>query len=62
MSTSNANWLALRQGEAAAQGDVPQLGADEFREFSFANAVRMLKSVNPRFFEGTVVADAARAV
>jgi predicted TIM-barrel fold metal-dependent hydrolase len=39
-----------------------QLGAEEFREFSFANVVRMFRSVNPRFFEGTVVADAARAV
>jgi predicted TIM-barrel fold metal-dependent hydrolase len=34
----------------------------QFREFSFANAVRMLRGVNPRFFEGTRIAAAARAV
>lgn len=34
----------------------------DFREFSFANAVRMLRGVNPEFFEGTVVESAARAV
>jgi predicted TIM-barrel fold metal-dependent hydrolase len=39
-----------------------QLGAEEFRDFSFANAVRMLRSVNPRFFEGTAVAEAAAKV
>jgi len=39
-----------------------QLGDAEFREFSFANVVRMLRAGNPDFFEGTRVAAAARAV
>ncbi len=38
------------------------LGADDFRDFSFANAVRLHGGMNPRFFEGTAVAAAARAV
>jgi len=34
----------------------------DFREFGFGNAVRMLRAARPDFFEGTAVADAARAV
>ncbi len=30
-----------------------------FRAFAFENAVRLFGETNPRFFEGTVVADAA---
>jgi predicted TIM-barrel fold metal-dependent hydrolase len=35
---------------------------DDFRDFTFANAVRLWGTQNPRFFEGTVVAKAAAAV
>ena len=31
------------------------LNEDEFRDFTFANAVRMRCSMNPDFFEGTIV-------
>ena len=33
-----------------------------FRDFAFANAVRLWGTQNPRFFEGTVVAKEAAAV
>jgi len=36
--------------------------ADDFRDFTFANAVRMWGAGNPRFFEGTAVAKAAAAL
>jgi predicted TIM-barrel fold metal-dependent hydrolase len=36
--------------------------ADDFRDFTFANAVRLWGAGNPRFFEGTTVAKAAAAV
>jgi hypothetical protein len=39
-----------------------QMSRADFREFSFANSVRMLRGVNPDFFQGTVVAAEARAV
>jgi hypothetical protein len=32
---------------------------DDFRDFTFANAVRLWGTQNPRFFEGTSVAKAA---
>ena len=35
---------------------------DDFRDFTFTNAVRLWGQVNPRFFEGTAVAKAAAAV
>ena len=35
---------------------------DDFRDFTFANAVRLWGAGNPRFFEGTVVAKEAAAV
>ncbi len=35
--------------------------ADDFRDFTFANAVRLWGTQNPRFFEGTAVAKAAAA-
>jgi predicted TIM-barrel fold metal-dependent hydrolase len=34
----------------------------DFRDFAFGNAVRLFAGTNPAFFEGTAVADAARAV
>ena len=36
--------------------------AEDFRDFTFANAVRLWGTQNPRFFEGTAVAKAAAAV
>jgi predicted TIM-barrel fold metal-dependent hydrolase len=36
--------------------------ADDFRDFTFANAVRLWGTQNPRFFEGTRVASAAAEV
>jgi predicted TIM-barrel fold metal-dependent hydrolase len=38
------------------------LTADDFRDFTFANAVRLWGTQNPRFFEGTSVAAAAAEV
>jgi hypothetical protein len=35
---------------------------DDFRDFMFANAVRFWGEVNPEFFEGTVVENAAAHV
>jgi predicted TIM-barrel fold metal-dependent hydrolase len=35
---------------------------DDFRDFTFANAVRLWGAQNPKFFEGTAVAKAAAAV
>ena len=34
----------------------------DFRDFTFANAVRLWGAGNPKFFEGTAVAKAAAAV
>jgi len=36
--------------------------ADDFRAFTFTNAVRLWGTQNPRFFEGTRVAKQAAAV
>jgi hypothetical protein len=36
--------------------------ANDFRDFTFANAVRLWGTQNPRFFEGTIVAKEAAAV
>jgi predicted TIM-barrel fold metal-dependent hydrolase len=38
------------------------MSADDFRDFAFANAVRLWGTQNPRFFAGTRVAEAAAAV
>lgn len=38
------------------------LDADDFRDFTFANAVRLHAGMNPRFFEGTAVESEAAAV
>jgi predicted TIM-barrel fold metal-dependent hydrolase len=38
------------------------LTEDDFRDFAFANAVRLWGTQNPRFFDGTAVAGAAAAV
>jgi hypothetical protein len=35
------------------------ISRDNFRDFTFANAVRLWGTQNPRFFEGTAVARAA---
>ncbi len=37
------------------------LDDDDFRDFVFANAVRLYTGTNPKFFDGTVVEDACRA-
>ena len=36
------------------------LDAEAFRDFTFGNVVRMFTAMNPGFFEGTAVAEAAR--
>jgi hypothetical protein len=36
--------------------------ADDFRDFTFGNVVRLFGRQNPRFFEGTRVAKEAAAV
>jgi hypothetical protein len=38
------------------------IAADNFRDFTFANAVRLWGTQNPRFFEGTRVAKEAAAL
>ena len=38
------------------------MAAADFRDFTFANAVRLWGAGNPKFFEGTAVAKAAAAV
>jgi hypothetical protein len=38
------------------------IDADDFRDFTFANAVRFFGTVNPDFFRGTVVEQAAASV
>jgi predicted TIM-barrel fold metal-dependent hydrolase len=38
------------------------ISEDNFRDFTFANAVRLWGTQNPRFFEGTVIAKEAAAV
>jgi hypothetical protein len=38
------------------------ISEDNFRDFTFANAVRLWGTQNPRFFEGTVVAKEAAAL
>ena len=35
------------------------VSAEDFRDFTFANAVHLWGTQNPRFFEGTAVARAA---
>ena len=37
------------------------ISPDNFRDFTFANAVHLWGTQNPRFFEGTTVAAAAAA-
>jgi len=38
------------------------LTEDNFRDFTFANSVRLWGTQNPKFFEGTVVAKQAAAL
>ena len=38
------------------------LSLDDFRDFTFTNAVRCMAGTNPRFFEGTVVEKSAAAI
>jgi len=45
--------------EAVERG---RMSEDDFRDFAFANAVRLHGGMNPRFFEGTVVEAAAADV
>jgi len=58
-----AHWdvidMTLPVEEAWEMVEHGTLGAPEFREFAFLNAVRLHGGMNPRFFEGTRVARAA---
>ena len=38
------------------------ISTDDFRDFTFTNAVRLWGTGNPRFFEGTAVAKEAAAL
>ncbi|MBI4607700.1 MAG: amidohydrolase family protein [Candidatus Rokubacteria bacterium] len=49
-------------GEAFELVEDGLIAAEDFRDFAFANAVRLWGAGNPRFFEGTVVEKAAAAV
>ena len=45
------------------KGCALELGAEDFRDFTFTNAVRFYTRVNPDFFRGTrIEADAAAVV
>jgi hypothetical protein len=48
--------------EAYQQVEDGRLSEDDFRDFAFANAVRMLSSARPDFFDDTAIADAANTV
>ena len=48
--------------EAHELVDDGRMREDDFRDFAFANAVRLHGGMNPAFFEGTVVEQAAREV
>ncbi len=48
-------------GEAWELVDDGLLDLDEFRAFTFSNVVSLFGGTNPNFFDGTIVADAARA-
>jgi hypothetical protein len=48
--------------EAHEQVDRGFLSPAQFRDFTFANAVRFYAGTNPAFFDGTSVGEAARAV
>ncbi|HWE74592.1 MAG TPA: hypothetical protein VG328_15630, partial [Stellaceae bacterium] len=48
--------------EAWKLTEVGLLTRDDFRDFAFANAVRLWGMQNPHFFDGTKVASAAAAV
>jgi len=49
--------------EAHELRDEELIDAEDFRDFTFANAVRLHGGMNPKFFEGTAVAsDAARVL
>jgi predicted TIM-barrel fold metal-dependent hydrolase len=49
-------------GEAHELVDRGLLDEADFRDFTFTNPVRFFTDVNPSFFDGTVVADAVRAM
>ena len=38
------------------------IDANDFRDFSYANVVRMHTGMNPEFFKGTVVEDAVECL
>jgi predicted TIM-barrel fold metal-dependent hydrolase len=65
-STDNGHFDVqdMRKPAAEAWGLVEDglLTEDDFRDFAFANAVRLWGTQNPHFFEGTAVAGAAAAV
>ncbi len=48
--------------EAYEQVEHGILGLDQFRDFTFGNAVRFYGGHSPRFFAGTAVESAAQAV
>ena len=47
--------------EAHELVDEGLISKDNFRDFTFANAVHLWGTQNPKFFEGTAVAKAAAA-
>lgn len=49
-------------GEVYEMIDKDQMGPDQFRDFTFANAVRLHGGMNPAFFRGTTVEREASAV
>ena len=61
-----AHWdvpdMAEVLGEAWELVEHELIDEGDFRDFTFANPVRFFTEVNPDFFEGTVVADAVRAL
>lgn len=54
--------MASVVAEAHELVDDGLMTADDFRDFAFANTVRLLGGMNPQFFDGTAVEAEAAAV
>lgn len=65
LSSDIGHWDVTDISEVLAEAyegcEAGLMSADEFRAFALDNAVRMYTDVNPAFFDGTTLEDAARA-
>ena len=60
ITSSERLFLSLPEAYELVEGGL--LTHEDFRDFTFANAVRLWGTQNPKFFEGTAVAKAAAEV